>query len=312
MDYLTPELLRVLKPGRCAWVHVKDRIRFASVTGLARPTVDPFHSDTIAHFKRHGWHYAGLRFIATDVVRENNQTYRLTYKDLKRDSTRLGCGSPEFLLKFYKLPSDPSNGFADVEVPHAPEEYSLARWQIDADALWRSSGDRPLRPDELGMMTPGTLAKAFPAWSVQDVYDHEQHVAIGEALAARDCLPKTFSVLQPASMRPDVWTDIARMLTLNSEQSRRGLENHICPLQFDIVDRAIRLDSLPGELVYDPFGGLMTVPVRALKLGRRGVGCELNAKYFADGLRHLRETEAGRATPSLFDLLGDQELQAAE
>ena len=303
MDYLTPELLRVLKPGRVAMVHVKDRIRFAAVTGMTRPTVDPFHAQTIEHFRRHGWGYAGLRFIATDVVRENNQTYRLTYKELKKDSTKVGTGSPEFLLEFFKLPTDRSTGYADVPVFKSEDEYSLARWQIDADSLWRSSGDRLARPDELGMMPPGALAKAFPAWSVQDVYDHEEHVAIGEALADRHELPKTFAVLQPATLRTDAWTDVARMLTLNGEQTRRKLENHICPLQFDIVDRAIRLKSNPGELVYDPFGGLMTVPVRAMRLGRRGMGCELNPTSYRDGLRYCRETEAERATPSLFDLL---------
>ena len=36
-----------------------------------------------------------------------------------------------------------------------------------------------------------------------------------------------------------------------------------CPLQFDIVDRLIERYSNPGELVYDPFGGLFTVPLRA-------------------------------------------------
>lgn len=309
MDFLTPELLRVLKPGRLAFIHVKDRIRFASVTGMTRPTVEPFHAHTIAHFTKHGFAYCGLRFIATDVVRENNQTYRLTYKTLKRDSTAVGCGSPEFLLTFFKLPTDRTNGWADLPVMHAEDEYSLARWQIDADSLWRSSGDRPLRPDELGLMPPSALAKMFPAWSVQDVYDHDEHVAIGEALAGRKQLPTTFGVLQPATLRTDCWTDVQRMQTLNGEQTRRQLENHICPLQFDIVDRAIRLGSNRGEVVYDPFGGLMTVPVRALKLGRRGLACELNPTSFRDGVRYCRETEAARATPSLFDLL-EQEAAA--
>ncbi|WP_252234334.1 DNA methyltransferase, partial [Clostridium sp. CMCC3676] len=68
--------------------------------------------------------------------------------------------------------------------------------------------------------------------------------------------------------------------TLNGEQTKRRLENHICPLQFDIVDRCVRLYSNPGDLVLDPFGGLMTVPVRALKLGRRGYGIELNPLSF--------------------------------
>lgn len=153
-------------------------------------------------------------------------------------------------------------------------------------------------------MNPSQLARTFAAWSVQDTYNHEAHVAIGEGLAERDALPKTFSVLKPGCLRPDVWTDITRMQTLNGEQTRRGLENHICPLQFDIVDRTIRLYSNAGEFVFDPFMGIGTVPVRALKLGRRGGGAELNPDYFRDAVRYCRETEAQRETPSLFDLIG--------
>jgi hypothetical protein len=251
----------------------------------------------------------GLRFIATDVVRENNQTYRLTYKELRKDSSKMGSGSPEFLLLFFKLPTDRTKGYADVPVTKDTAEYSLARWQIDADALWRSSGDRPLSAAEIALMSPDALAKFFPAWSVQDVYDHEAHVAVGEGLATRNALPKTFSVLKPGTLRDDVWTDVARMRTLNGEQSRRGLENHICPLQFDIVDRTIRLYSNPGETVFDPFAGLGTVPMRALALGRRGLGVELSEKYWNDAVRYCREAEAEHAVPSLFAML--EELEAA-
>lgn len=306
-DFLTPELLRILRPGRLACIHVKDRIQFASRTGLTRPTVEPFHAETIAHFRRHGFAYMGLRFIHTDVVRENNQTYRLTYKELRKDATKMGCGSPEFLLTFFKLPTDRSNGYADIPVTKMAEEYSLARWQIDADALWRSSGNRPLTPDELALMGPDRLHRMFPAWCVQDVYDHESHVGVGEALQARDALPRTFSALRCGAVRPDVWPDINRMQTLNGEQARRRVEQHICPLQFDIVDRAIRLYSNPGELVFDPFAGLGTVPMRALKLDRRGAGVELDPKSFRDAVHYCREAEAERSVPSLFDLLGDTE-----
>jgi hypothetical protein len=80
------------------------------------------------------------------------------------------------------------------------------------------------------------------------------------SLAARrstreGALPKTFMLLPPHSWHPDVWTDITRMLTLNGAQSAGGRELHICPLQFDIVDRAIAQYSMPGETVLDPFAG---------------------------------------------------------
>ena len=108
--------------------------------------------------------------------------------------------------------------------------------------------------------------------------------------------------LAPGSHNPDVWHDVNRMLTLNGDQTRKGLENHICPLQFDIVDRVIRQMSNPGELVFDPFSGLGTVALRAVKLGRRGLGCELSAAYHADAVYWLRRADTQAAMPSLFDL----------
>lgn len=61
--------------------------------------------------------------------------------------------------------------------------------------------------------------------------------------------------------------------------------------------------SNPGELVYDPFGGLFTVPVRALHLGRKGRAAELNTGYFMDGVKYLQAKEREKAMPSLFDAL---------
>ena len=104
----------------------------------------------------------------------------------------------------------------------------------------------------------------------------------------------------PGSHDPDVWTDVNRMLTLNGEQSRKGLEYHVCPLQFDIVDRLINRYTNNGELVFDPFGGLGTVPLRALKLGRQGRAVELSTSYWKDGLKYLRAMEREIAMPDLF------------
>jgi DNA modification methylase len=116
--------------------------------------------------------------------------------------------------------------------------------------------------------------------------------------------------LPPVSWHDQVWSDVTRMRTLNGEQVAKGRERHLCPLQFDIVDRLINRYSNAGETVYDPFGGLMTVPLRAVRLGRRGLGVELNPSYFDDGVRILREHDRARGTPSLFDLIGAVEASA--
>lgn len=303
MDFLTPQLLRVLRPGRIYACHTKDRILFGNVTGKGVPTVSPFHAETIAHGIKHGFDYMGMVTVVTDVVRENNQTYRLGWSEQCKDGTKMGVGSPEYVILFRKPQTDRSRGYADVPVSKDKESYSRSRWQIDAHAFWRSSGDRLPTADEMAHMPAGELPKVFQEYSASTVYDYESHVAIGEALDERNALPATFMSLAPASLDPDVWHDVCRMISLNGEQSRRGLVGHICPLQFDIVDRLINRFTNPDETVFDPFGGLGTVSYRAVLSGRRGRCCELNPEYFSDSVKYLKEADNKMAAPTLFDVM---------
>jgi DNA modification methylase len=74
-------------------------------------------------------------------------------------------------------------------------------------------------------------------------------------------------------------------------------------LQFDICDRVIKQFTMPEETVLDPFGGLMTVPYCAVKLGRKGIGIELSPTYWRDGVAYLKAIEKRSDTPTLFDLV---------
>ncbi len=219
-----------------------------------------------------------------------------------KDATKIGVGCPEKVLLFHKPQSDRSRGYADTPVTKSKADYSLARWQVNAHAFWRSSGNRLLTPEELMGYGPDVLAKAFPAWSLSNVYDFAQHIAIGEALEARDALPSSFMALAPGSWHPMVWHDINRMRTLNGNQVKRNVEMHLCPLQFDIVDRLITQFSNADDLIYDPFGGIGTVPYRAIMLGRRGACSELSADYFKDAVFYCQEAERQASVPSLFDV----------
>ena len=303
MDFLTPELLRILKPGHIYACHVKDRILFGNVTGAGLPTVSPFHAEAIFHGMKHGFDYCGMITVDTDVVTENNGNYRLGYTEMMKDGTKMGVGSPEYVLLFHKPQTDRTRGYADEPVTKDRNQYSLARWQLDAHAHWRSSGDRLLTRDEWAMLPPDGVPSAFRAYSGANVYDHEEVVGIGEALLAKDRLPKKYMALAPVSHSPWIWSDVVRMLTLNGSQSQRNVEKHICPLQFDIVDRLIERYSSVGDVIYDPFGGLMTVPYRAILKGRYGMASELNETSFQDGAFYCRDAEAKRNVPSLFDLM---------
>lgn len=303
MDYLTPELLRVLKPGRMYCCHVKDRILFGNVTGAGAPTVSPFHAEALFHAKKHGFDYMGMITVVTDVVRENNQTYRLGWSEQCKDGSKMGVGSPEYILLLRKPQTDRSKGYADEPVKKSKADYTRAQWQVDAHAFWRSSGNRQITAEELSALGPAKLAKAFTDYSLANVYDYEFHVRIGKELESRSALPSTFMSLAPGSHHPDVWHDVNRMLTLNGNQTQKGLQNHVCPLQIDIVDRLITRYSNPGDLVHDPFGGLMTVPYRAIFNGRKGSASELNTGYFFDGCQYLAAAEKQMDIPDLFAAL---------
>ena len=303
MDFLTPHLLRTLKPGRVFACHVKDRVLFGNATGTGMPTIEPFHSMCIAHYMRHGFQYFGMITVVTDVVRENNQTYRLGWTEQCKDGSKMGVGCPEYILLFRKLPSDTSKAYADEPVSKSKEDYTRAQWQLDAHGFWRSSGDRLLSKDELIKMPVSRLQAAYRKYSRDSVYDYHEHVEIARGLDVDGRLPATFMVVAPGSWDDTVWDDINRMRTLNTTQSQRRQQMHVCPLQLDIVERIINRYSSEGDEVCDPFGGLMTVPLQALKMGRRGWATELNPDYFRDGVGYLKALEDEQDAPTLFDLM---------
>ncbi len=303
MDYLTPELLRVLIPGRIAAIHVKDRVLFGNATGTGMPTIEPFHAEAIFHYQKHGFHLIGMITVVTDVVRENNQTYRLGWSEQCKDGSKMGVGCPEYILLLRKLPSDTSKAYSDIPVVKSKEEYTRAQWQIDAHAFWNSSGNRLLSSDEFAAMDVDKARRYFRIQSGQMIYDYKAHVEIAKRMDNAGRLPATFMAVDPVSKSPDVWDDVVRMRTLNSRQTQKKLQNHICPLQLDIVERIINRYTNPDEVVYDPFGGIGTVPYTAVKMGRYGKASELNPEYWRDSLTYLREAESNRTAPTLFDFM---------
>lgn len=310
MDYLTPNLLRVLKPGRVACIHVKDRILFGNATGDGMPTVDPFSDLTVMHYMKHGFRYMGRITITTDVVRENNQTYRLGWTEQCKDGSKMGVGCPEYVLLFRKLPTDTSKAYADTPVTKSKADYSRGRWQIDAHAYWRSSGDRLVTKDELKEVSVNKLQKVYTQFSKSNVYNYNEHVALAEKLDKENKLPATFMVIAPASWNDTVWDDINRMRTLNAEQRRRDMQMHVCPLQLDIIERLITRYSNEGDIVLDPFGGIGSTPMTAIKMGRYGIGIELNPDYFRDGVGYCKAEEDKIDVPTLFDFMDNKEKAA--
>lgn len=93
-----------------------------------------------------------------------------------------------------------------------------------------------------------------------------------------------------------VWTDINQSRTLQYRGGRDSKdEQHISPLQLDVIERCIDLWSNPGDTVMTPFLGIGSEVYCAAKMGRKGVGIELKPSYFAQAVRNLTamQSDAG-------------------
>lgn len=305
MDYLTPHLLRVLQPGRIACIHVKDRVLSGYKGGTCFQTVVPFSDLSVLHYIKHGFKYCGRITVDTDVVQENNKSYRLGYTEMCKDGTKMSVGCPEYILIFRKEPTDTSDAYADVPVVKSKDEYSLARWQIDAHGDWKSSGQRLLSYDDVKNLSLEGIREYYKKYGSEHIYNFEEHVAFSETLGAAGRLSKESFVLAPISHKDYIWdlTEYQRAKTLNTKQAKADRQVHICPLPIDLVNRCIERWSNKGEWVFDPFSGIGTVPYCAIKLGRKGIGTELNYDYWRDGLTYLREAELDVTSPTLFDFM---------
>lgn len=312
MDFLIPHMLRVLKPGRMACIHTKDRLLYGHQTPHGMMEVDYFTHDTARAFRKNGFISYGEIFVVTDVVRENNSTYRLGWSECCKDGTKMGVGLSEKVLLFRKAPTDKTRSYADEPVVKSKKDYSRGRWQIDAHGHWRSDGQTLQLPQDNPEMLRDMDGSQVFNWhrdfSRNNPYNYEQHVEFNEAMGNR--LPARFMLMPPqapAEYEDFVWTDVLFMNTLNMSQAKRRVEKHVCPFPIDIVKRLITRFSNEGETILDPFSGLGTTVATAVKMGRSGIGVELNPTYYSASLRYANESEVKRSSPSLFDMLESDE-----
>lgn len=282
------------------------------------------------------FHLMGKITVTTDVVAENNQTYRLGHSQQCRDANKMGAGLPEYVLLFRKPPSHSNNSYSDEPVKKARSEkdvfchtcndvveldketgsmcsqckginlepheiYPVDLWQLDAHAYWRSSGNR-IVPAEVAKKQMKQVVRQWKQYQKEGLYDFEIHKELSSELDKNGKLSRKFMTVPPVSNNDMVWDNISRTKTLNAKQVSGKKEKHICPLQLDIIERLINRFSNKGDVVLDPFGGLMSVPHEALRMGRKAIAIELNTEYYKDGLFYVRSIHEKINAPTLFDM----------
>lgn len=89
-----------------------------------------------------------------------------------------------------------------------------------------------------------------------------------------------------------IWTDINPSDTLQKNSAREEKdEKHICPLQLEVIRRAINLWTNKNDIVFTPFMGIGSEVYQALKMGRRGIGIELKESYYNQAVNNCKIAE---------------------
>lgn len=89
-----------------------------------------------------------------------------------------------------------------------------------------------------------------------------------------------------------VWMDINPSDTLQFRSAREDNdERHICPLQLQVIHRALQLWSMPGDVVLSPFGGIASEGWESVRMGRKFIGVELKESYWNQAVKNLAEIE---------------------
>lgn len=109
--------------------------------------------------------------------------------------------------------------------------------------------------------------------------------------------PEDFPVELWQNYASPVWMDINPSDTLSYREAREDDdERHICPLQLQVIERAIKLWSNPGDTIYSPFAGIGSEGYVAIKMGRKFIGAELKQSYWQQALKNLAQAKREQST----------------
>lgn len=100
--------------------------------------------------------------------------------------------------------------------------------------------------------------------------------------------PENFPLDQWQEWASPVWDTVNQTNVLNVKAAKSpNDERHLCPLQLDVIDRALIMWSNPGDVVLSPFMGIGSEGYCAIKLGRRFIGTELKEQYWRQASEYL-------------------------
>jgi hypothetical protein len=262
--FLVSEMYRVAMPGRLLSFHCMDIPAMKERDGFIG--LKDFPAQLRQAFEDAGFIYHSKVTIWKDPLIEATRTKALglMHKQIVKDSAMCRQGLPDYLITMRKPGDNPE------PIAH-PDGFT----------------------GFIGEDEPGAPRKE------PDMKDSRKHRF--ESMVKLDPVYSHHVWRRYAS---PVWMDINQSNTLQRESAREEKdERHICPLQLEVIGRAVELWTNPGDVVFSPFAGIGSEVYQALKMGRRGIGIELKESYFRQAVENCKEVELQKEQPTLFDLL---------
>ncbi len=277
-EFIVGELYRVLKPGRLLSFHCMNMPTSKERTGVIG--LDDFRGDLIRIHQKAGFIYHSEVVIWKDPVTAMQRTKALglLHKQIVKDSCMSRHGIPDYLVTMRKPGTNPE----------------------------RVSGlfDRYIGEDGTGPGGACTNCKGTGRWTDTD---GDEYVCScqGTDKATR------FSIEVWQRYASPVWMDINPSDTLQKKSAREHEdERHVCPLQLQVIERALELWTNPGDVVLSPFMGIGSEGYVSLRNGRKFIGVELKRSYWEQACRNLAAAEESQQQ-SLFEGTEEGEGEAA-
>jgi len=222
-----------------------------------------FPGDLIRMFQEYGFIYHSRVAIWKDPLIEATRTKALglMHKQIEKDSAMCRQGLPDYLITMRKPGDNPE------PIAHPNGLTSFA------------GENEPESPRRKPTLKDSRKHRDISMSKCDPVYSHQ--------VWRRYASP--------------VWMDINQSNTLQKESARENDdERHICPLQLDVIERALQLWTNPGDIVLSPFMGIGSEGYKALEMGRRFVGIELKESYYNVAVKNLQSASVRQEQESLF------------
>jgi len=262
--FLVKDLFRVMMPGRNVSFHCMDIPAMKERDGYIG--LKDFPGDMLRLFQSEGFIYHSRVAIWKDPLIEATRTKALglMHKQIIKDSAMCRQGLPDYLITMRKPGDNPER------ISH-PNGFTSFAGEDEPNA--------PIKDPDMKDSQKHRKYRCISMARTDPVYSH--HVW------RRYASP--------------VWMDINQTNTLQRESAREEAdERHICPLQLDVIERAIVLWSNPDDIILSPFAGIGSEGYQAVKMGRRFIGIELKESYYGQAVRNLQRASDSAEQPELF------------